>query len=137
MTLRPWEIRGPGILVDFCSACAGVWFDPGEIDRALGDLAERRLRVPHTGRASELECPACGAFMRTFPYPRTYASIDMCPACEGIWLDGGELREISVVRAQLRAEGEITPDDAPRSIKQALLGYINGAIDQLTDFSED
>ena len=83
--------------LDQCDRCAGIWFDPRELDRVLAqksidalrrlsspriDLDERRGRCPRCRTAGDLVRVASTAGP---------IHIDTCAVCGGQWLDGGEL----------------------------------------------
>ncbi|MFN3605278.1 MAG: zf-TFIIB domain-containing protein [Leptonema sp. (in: bacteria)] len=42
-----------------------------------------------------LLCPVCNVVMEIKIYPSTNIEIDICPKCKGIFLDKGELKEIT------------------------------------------
>ncbi|MCK4717045.1 MAG: zf-TFIIB domain-containing protein, partial [Thermoplasmata archaeon] len=46
------EVFGPDIEVDRCPQCQGVWFDPGELSRAVGKKVGDYL-TKHIGTRSE------------------------------------------------------------------------------------
>lgn len=86
--------------VDVCGACAGIWFDRGELARVdhakkgAGPALNRALAVPPAvPRAPGVRtCPGCvvalvGEIQDAYPA----VHLDRCPACDGIFLDGGEL----------------------------------------------
>lgn len=60
-----------------------------------------------------MNCPRCQG-PPLVPRERDGVSIDVCPACRGIWLDRGELDKL-IARA-MREFDEIAPrhDDTPR-----------------------
>lgn len=83
--------------LDQCDRCAGIWFDPRELDLVLAqksidalrrlsspriDLDERRGRCPRCRTAGDLVRVASTAGP---------IHIDTCAVCGGQWLDGGEL----------------------------------------------
>lgn len=89
------------ISVDVCAGgCAGLWFDNYElskVDEAHEAGGESLLAVerdpsvkidPKRRRA----CPRCGnqVMLRHFASVKRAIEVDECPACGGIWLDGGE-----------------------------------------------
>lgn len=83
------------VLVDTCPTCQGTFLDSMELARVLGmsrDLAVERL-VLHD--IPPLRCPGCQARMLSqwFSQARE-VMIDACPACRGVWLDGGELKSL-------------------------------------------
>lgn len=89
--------------VDECQGCKGMWFDTDELRKAKDEVHPNlgwmdvelwkykdRFRVV----AKPLNCPVCEIPMATLEYDQTAVTIDYCPACQGIWLDGGEFRNI-------------------------------------------
>ena len=103
------------IEVEGCPACEGVWFDKDEL-RRLKDRIDRgswgNLRwmddelnaignstATRTGRG----CPKCaGTNLLAVRFGPTDVVIDCCPACQGFWLDRGELeRIVAYLRARL------------------------------------
>lgn len=84
-------VRREGQLLEVCTACRGVWFDPGELTLLL----EVYRKVDDAGgRASGTSCPRCRAELVELPFPGTPVLVDRCPGCQGIWLDGGELEAL-------------------------------------------
>src|SRR5437016_4634835 len=93
-----------GVNLDVCPLCAGIWFDEGELGRvlhggsaALVDLDEEL--VPEIHHKPELEsrreCPVCRQPLSRYHY--LYSSpieLDACAACNGFWVDDGELNKI-------------------------------------------
>jgi hypothetical protein len=59
-----------------------------EKQRQLGEEEKRRLKELHYMR-----CPKCGMGLIEIDYRGI--RIDKCSACEGIWLDAGELEAVS------------------------------------------
>lgn len=106
------------IALDVCPQCRGIWFDQGELQqtysaeklpKSLTDtLAGRRLpracsrchaqlpllgdRCPSCGATALLECPSCRKTMRQRELQNIV--VDVCDACQGVWLDGGELQTL-------------------------------------------
>jgi Zn-finger nucleic acid-binding protein len=64
-----------GAEIDLCSGCSGMWFDPGELSRAVG----LKFRESADGRAlagadrTEHRCPACAV-------PSTNGTSETTPA---------------------------------------------------------
>lgn len=83
--------------IDYCRSCKGIWLDEGEIERVC-KFAVRDMSIPPDAEFSYHHCPKCKVPMREFDYPGTMVTVDMCPACNGMWLDSGEIKEISLVR---------------------------------------
>jgi Zn-finger nucleic acid-binding protein len=84
-----------------CSGCGGRWFAPAALSR-LQETVEVRLwevrRVPDAeAQQRAMSCPACGgpAPMRKVVAERdAHVVMDVCPRCEGTWLDAGELEAL-------------------------------------------
>ena len=56
----------------------------------------------------DIDCPKCGAEMSYREY--AYCSqivIDVCPKCEGIWLDEGEIKTLEIFFEQSRIEAAV------------------------------
>jgi Zn-finger nucleic acid-binding protein len=89
-----------GIEVDRCPHCRGIWFDVHELARLLamaaGELkpiargdtnADADARAGHCPRDRSQMIRVCSARKHT-------VILETCPACRGLWLDGGELAEL-------------------------------------------
>jgi Zn-finger nucleic acid-binding protein len=91
-----------GVEIDTCPKCQGNWLDEGEMSKVLGmmedmlggePVAMKELTDRQPGQ--HLPCPLC-ADAPMDPYFFSYQGkivIDRCPRCQGIWLDGGELKQ--------------------------------------------
>ncbi len=101
--MSPQVDRQTGLEIDTCPECAGPWFDGKEMARFLqgGTLKIQVLRVAEVEPLQSVgysistrarACPRCRAGMeeRTF----SDVTVDVCPTCQGIFLDDGELRRI-------------------------------------------
>jgi len=106
------------IALDVCSQCRGIWFDQGELQQTYaaeklpqsltGALAGRRVprtcsrcharlpllgdQCPSCGATALLQCPSCRKTMRQRELQNIV--VDVCDACQGVWLDGGELQTL-------------------------------------------
>jgi Zn-finger nucleic acid-binding protein len=118
--LEAWTVAvgGDGRLeLDRCRSCAGLFFDPEELEAVLQGHAvaapvvdRRRLdellaetKPDPDRRVRYVPCPDCGALMQRKAYgARSGVVVDRCGQ-HGIWLDGGELRRLLHWR---RAGGE-------------------------------
>ena len=82
---------GSYILIDYCDACQGYWYDKGELDKVLdGDKLESVLnRKKPNKEGSRFPCPRCGADLSAKVLNGVI--IDQCKECQGIWLDKNEL----------------------------------------------
>lgn len=129
LTLAPRTLREAPIRVDHCPECGGIWFDRGELERAIPEAVEH-LHPPDEAPPVDRLCPKCVEPLVRFQYPQTYVQVDMCTKCRGLWLDVREYREIRAVRGHLRKTGRLEPDPVS-GVKGALLDLIDQAISAL------
>lgn len=108
--LAPIE-AGPGLELDRCEACKGLWFDARELPMLdeVHELPESPVleggdeNPGHRGtlppEAAKRACPRCDGIKlrRHFFSWRKDVQVDTCASCGGTWLDHGEL-------VRLRAE---------------------------------
>ena len=89
------EITFPhsNVAVDRCPTCWGLWFDGGELEQVL-QIPAGKLQVMRIGEPTKLSCPRCGGVLSSVHYPHTDVTVDVCDACEGVWLDNGEFPRI-------------------------------------------
>jgi Zn-finger nucleic acid-binding protein len=88
--------------VDLCGSCGGAWFDAGELDKYL-DSRLSPLPVPAVPEIvrSDLDrragkCPRGHGPLQKRPAPSNpRLTLDVCGACGGSWVDGGELEQAS------------------------------------------
>jgi Zn-finger nucleic acid-binding protein len=107
--LTPVQARD--VVVDLCPGCQGLWFDRGELElfpdrppvrsflaearqtpsrcKRVGHLVPRAEHACSSCRSAPLRCPACQG--RLSLVVTATCTIDVCVACEGVWLDRGEL----------------------------------------------
>lgn len=95
--------------VDLCPSCRGLWLDRDEIrqlaeksDESLLELreavAEQDAAQPAPSTVSP-PCPACGGKLTLAVLGSIY--VEHCSACDGIYLDRGELdKAMFVVKAR-------------------------------------
>ncbi len=86
-----------------CGSCGGVFVDRAALyaierwarDRnARAHAAEVALRAFAEARP-EIACPRCDADMFSRRWGMaTLVTVDACPECGGVWLDGGELEQL-------------------------------------------
>jgi uncharacterized protein len=93
-----------GIELDYCPACAGVWFDAGELEllleaaglgndtRYLADV----LKLQAVKTAEKIRrCPICRHKMNKVYIDEGNKIItDICGGGHGIWFDGGEVASL-------------------------------------------
>ena len=92
------------IELDYCTECAGIWFDHGELDLLLDRLEldgssfsmDTILGLPDRQVAeAPRSCPICRKKMRKVVIGSDpEVLIDVCPRGEGIWFDGGEVQQV-------------------------------------------
>jgi len=92
------------IELDHCANCSGVWFDAGELELMLekmgldiSALSLAKITDLPEARSAEKKrrCPICGRKMRkTNIGQEPKVLIDFCPKGDGLWFDGGEIRQI-------------------------------------------
>jgi Zn-finger nucleic acid-binding protein len=98
--------------IDLCDTCGGVWLDPIEVrlitDATLGLTGNIRTEIdsllshntpaeiPTNATSSTLYCPRHATALETSTYGYSSGvTIETCPACKGLWVDGGELLRIA------------------------------------------
>ena len=91
--------------VDICkNGCGGIWFDKFElkqVDEKHESAGESLLHIERNpdiviDHSQTRLCPKCGhqEMIKHFMSMKREVEVDECPACGGIWLDAGELRQI-------------------------------------------
>jgi uncharacterized protein len=89
---------GRELVIDQCSECGGLWFDGRELI-TLTELGEFYIRNIDDSKKIKVEknrirtCPRCDVVL--IPAKYQDIKIDRCPDCKGLWLDRGELEELS------------------------------------------
>src|SRR2546421_10592268 len=95
--------RRKGVEIDLCSQCSGIWLDDGE----LATLAETKRDVPGEGQRrtpTPYACPRCGQILQEQLYTRgSELLVDVCPGCEGVYLDQGELEQVRGLTGHVEA----------------------------------
>ncbi len=132
--LETRTLKESPVKVEHCGKCGGLWFDGGELARAV-PTAVHGLRTPEDAEATGLRCPRCTVPLQRFVYPQTYVKVDRCSDCKGLWLNRDEFREVQVVRNHLEEKGELEPDPIP-GVKGSLISFIDSAIEALCDMDE-
>ncbi len=98
-----------GVHIETCPTCGGDWLDAGE----LGSIVEARKNrfdknecdavaqaatitgVKMAGLNRHFTCPKCGGTTNPVNFgDDTGLIIDRCAKCNGVWLEGGELKKI-------------------------------------------
>ena len=94
-------------LIDRCEKCLGIFFDPGELEALLeatvkniagidraGLEAINEKREPNQYPIAYIKCPVCSQLMHRVNFGvKSGVIVDRCKD-HGVWLDGGELRQL-------------------------------------------
>ena len=91
--MKPYEAE-PGLVVDTCAGCRGMWLDFYELDK-LKDIVfeddEHKGSLVHFQKQTEYPCPHCGKNLDEFQYRLFDLKLDTCTVNDhGFWLDAGE-----------------------------------------------
>jgi Zn-finger nucleic acid-binding protein len=108
-----------GIEVDYCLQCKGVWFDSDELDLLISMLASGGENASPPGSCltprkaetheSPRKCPICLHKMdKVWTCDRSNILIDSCPLGDGLWFDGGELRQVLHQLGHTNTEGIVS-----------------------------
>jgi len=89
-----------GIEVDRCPQCHGIWFDPKELATLMASsvadlepLADGKANPAANARTGL--CPRDRTrLIRVLSARRRTVTLETCPKCHGLWLDGGELAQL-------------------------------------------
>jgi Zn-finger nucleic acid-binding protein len=106
-----------GTEVDRCTICNGIWFDAGEIEILRNKQAAAAIDTGDaaTGKRSnaldEYQCPRCsGAMLRVVDPQQRHIWYETCGACNGSYLDAGELLDLSTVSIADFFKDLVTPE---------------------------
>lgn len=107
------RLRVGAIGVDRCPRCRGVWLDRGELAALLltkGAAAAVEHEEPEESvrrhQVGEVRCPRDGAAMREVrDRTQRHVTYEECPACRGVFLDAGELTDLSELTLRERVLG--------------------------------
>lgn len=97
-----------GIELDYCeNGCKGIWFDEGELKR-IRDIPEPdenfkkiegsfipKKRDEALGEKTKM-CPRCDVELYRYNWDmKSNIFLDSCEKCNGLWIDGGEMKGMS------------------------------------------
>ena len=108
------------IELDYCPKCAGVWFDVSELELLVhgAGLPEADfspgtlLRRPEVKESPQVrKCPLCHRKMKAVAIGEPGITIDVCTRGEGLWFDGGEVRQLLTQMAAKASPGEGTSQE--------------------------
>ena len=89
-----------GTEVDRCPHCDGIWFDAKELATLLATRPSdlKPLAGGATDAATNARAGRCprdqSRLMRVCSAHKRTVILETCPTCHGLWLDGGELKEL-------------------------------------------
>jgi Zn-finger nucleic acid-binding protein len=86
-----------------CGGCGGMLLETGVLERIRDAVRADEFfdtGHPKVGRALDemdpFDCPACGQPMRSTPHPdQRHVRIERCDGCGALFLDAGELIDLS------------------------------------------
>jgi Zn-finger nucleic acid-binding protein len=85
-----------GVQAQSCAYCGGLWL-PDQSWRKIRGLAgwqhEGSTALRPARNTSRRNCPACDG-QRLYVLQLRAIEIDVCPRCDGVWLDRDELRRL-------------------------------------------
>ena len=132
---------GASFLIERCRTCLGLFFDPGELDFVVREKIGEPTRIDRQrlekildeecpqreGGVRYLRCPTCRELMNRKTYGAKSGIVtDECKA-HGVWLNGGELRQIlkwtkvgGEVIEQQRQKDEARAAKSRKKLDQAL-----------------
>ncbi len=104
------------VTLDRCTTCGGIWLDSGELDKLTQHDPEVRAEATKTDSTTARRARTSSAAPRHCPRDSTilvptehkqqlHILIDRCTSCHGIFLDAGELKDLSefTLKERLRA----------------------------------
>lgn len=108
------EKQGKKIAIDQCFGCAGIWFDQNELRQTLKlklEFDDQKEAKDFYGERRDIvfdlkaaRCPVCKGNMKRLKLAEgNPLVVDHCGACDGVWLDGGEIRLLMSGRPLRRA----------------------------------
>ncbi len=99
-------IRYERVPVHHCGTCGGYWITQAKLNLIL---ARREVVMPpavqekmvelaeRSNTRQRVSCMSCGCEMRKASFKHWHEiQLDVCPRCEGIWLDCGELEKCQI-----------------------------------------
>ena len=94
--------------IDRCAGCRGCFFDYGELGaivRLIKLYRDVEIDEPDIETLSPIDrelhnCPADGGVMGREDFGGI--PVDVCPDCDGVWLDKGELIHLKITERHMR-----------------------------------
>ncbi len=119
-SLEPVDIDG--LVVDYCEACEGIFYDEDELQKLIldtyhdeVDIIKKVIKIAtdHTLHESRKICPKDHTIMNNVNFPvGSDIIIDICPTCHSIWTDRNETQKI------LRYFLKITDQQIPEALEE-------------------
>lgn len=94
---------GTDITIQRCNGCAGIFTDRETLQAmrnewladAVLDIGAARPPANPSGDSGDIICPSCGEKMKIVrEAEQKHIILDICPGCDGVFLDAGELTDI-------------------------------------------
>ena len=87
--------------VDYCTDCAGIWLDAGELELLLGSDEQAKqllssFKIDKNCTEKPRKCPICRKKMQKIIVggSKPPLLLDKCPKADGLWFDQGELQDV-------------------------------------------
>ncbi len=153
-------VSTPGLQLDHCRRCGGIWFDAGEVPllrrcrpqalwrqvvlrddayhmtchSCLGRMPRNADACPACSWMNILDCPVCLKPLRPLAYQGL--KLDTCQVCKGVWFDQIELAELWNLRLASQASPARLGDASHTTADTAgmfvdVLIYSPGALDTI------
>ncbi len=129
VSLRTIDLKLDGrFLIERCDQCLGLFFDPGELEALLEASVtnvfaidrSRLAAINNVRRSAEhgaayIKCPVCATIMNRVNFgTKSGVIVDRCRE-HGIWLDGGELRQLF---EWVKAGGKLLAQERQEQLKK-------------------
>ena len=109
LSIREWGSARYG----YCDRCGGVWIGRAELDK----LVEQSSFPPATYPEGEFRilegtalCPCAGQPLMN-RVTRDAVTVDICPACQAIWFDAGEIQCVLAEERQAVLRKGLPPEE--------------------------
>lgn len=100
--------------VHHCPSCKGLWLPKDIVPSLLSSSVNGRIRILQHTRDSPLTCPnQCAGLLEM---KVNGILIDVCPTCDGVWLDRGEIKAVLKKTTALRNGKKSEPDSVVVSV---------------------
>ena len=89
--------------IAMCETCKGMWLDSFTFQEltSMESPFSELLKIDiweemnkHTMSPSQKTCPNCIKSLYSTEYAGSHVHIDLCPTCQSIWFDRGELEKV-------------------------------------------